>query len=283
MAVRLIADSGSTKTDWRLIDPQGNIHQVRTHGLNPYFTSDEEFITALNEGPASVFAAEAVEQIHFYGSGVSNPEQQSRVQKLMKELFPNADLFIEHDLLAAARASCGRQAGITMILGTGANSCEYDGDEIVANVPSLGYILGDEGSGADLGKRWMSAHLNERAPQALSDSFQKSYQLEHQEVINRVYKGKQPNRYLASFAPFLSKNVRDPYINQLVAQAFKEFFERYITHYPHHKEWPVHACGSVAYYFAPLLRSIAETYEVHMGTILKDPIAALTLYHLEES
>ncbi len=281
MAVTLIADSGSTKTDWRLIDPDGNIHQVRTVGLNPYFTSDEEFIAALNEGPASVFAAEAVERVNFYGSGVSNPDQESRMRKLLGELFTNAELSVEHDLLAAARASCGKEAGLTLILGTGANSCEYDGSEIITNVPSAGYVLGDEGSGADLGKRWMSAYLNERVPPELAQAFHKAYGVQREEVIKRVYNGKQPNRYLASFAPFLSKNIKDPYISKLVAGAFREFFERYITRYPKHREWPVHGCGSVAYYFAPILKSVAEEYEVNMGTILRDPIAALTLYHME--
>lgn len=283
MAVTLIADSGSTKTDWRLIDPDGNIHQVRTVGLNPYFTSDEEFIAALNEGPASIFAAEAIEQVFFYGSGVSNPEQETRVRKLLKELFTNAELAVEHDLLAAARASCGKSSGLTLILGTGANSCEYDGTDIVSNVPSLGFILGDEGSGADLGKRWMSAYLNERVPSELAQAFYKAYGIEREQVIHRVYRGKQPNRYLASFAPFLSKNIRNPYVSKLVADAFRAFFERYIQRYPHYRQWPVHGCGSVAYYFAPLLKTVAEEYGVHVGNILRDPIAALTLFHLEES
>lgn len=279
----LIADSGSTKTDWRLIDRDGNIHQCRTVGLNPYFTSDEAFIEAINEGPASLFAAEAIAELHFYGSGISNPEQNKRVKTILGELFPNARLFIEHDLLAAARAACGRKPGIALILGTGANSCTYDGVAITHNVMSLGFILGDEGSGADLGKRWMSAYLNQRVPQELAEAFHQAYGVTPEQVIKRVYTGDRPNRFLGSFAPFLSKHLNHPYVVRLVSEAFNELFERYLLRYEDHRTIPINCCGSVAFHFAKVLRAVAETHGMRIGTVIAEPVAALTLYHLSES
>jgi N-acetylglucosamine kinase-like BadF-type ATPase len=281
MAMMLIADSGSTKTDWRLVDQNGDIHQCRTVGLNPYFTSDAEYLDALTEGPATLAPTEAILTVHFYGSGVSNDTQKHRVSGLLKKVFVRAHLHVEHDLLAAARAACGTNEGLVVILGTGANSCTFDGAKITENIMSLGYILGDEGSGADLGKRWIAALLNQRVPNELADAFFKSYAFSAEQVIQRVYRGEQPNRFLASFAPFISKHRKHPYFIDLITGAFNELFERYIKRYPAYRETPIHVCGSVGYYLAPVFSKVAEAHQAHVGTFLKDPVAALTLYHIE--
>lgn len=279
----VIADSGSTKTHWRFIDPDGAIQQLQTLGLNPYFVSDEGLQSAISEGPASIFPAEAVSELFFYGSGLGSPEPVARLKRVLGEYFPNADLFIEHDLLGAARALCGRNEGLALILGTGANSCYYDGNGVALNIASSGYILGDEGSGADLGRRWLSAWLNERVPTELADAFAAAYALERETVLKHVYMGERPNRYLASFAPFLRKHAAHPYVVDLVTVAFRELFERYLTRYPRCAELPLNACGSIAWYFLPFLRSVAEQYGMHLGNVVKEPIAALTLYHIGEA
>lgn len=279
----VIADSGSTKTHWRFIDPQGTIQQLQTQGLNPYFLTDAQLITSIQEGPASLLPAEAVSSLYFYGSGLGSTEPVERLRRVLSEFFPNAELFIEHDLLGAARALCGRHEGLALILGTGANSCYYDGTAIVQNVASAGYILGDEGSGADLGRRWISAWLNDRVPHLLADAFYDTYKINREVVLKNVYSGNRPNKYLASFAPFLREHSKDPYVAQLITDAFNELFDRYLIRYPKHTELPVHACGSIAWYFAPILRSVAELHGMHMGNVVKEPIAALTLYHLGEA
>ncbi len=279
----LVADSGSTKTHWRFIDPDGAIQQLHTAGLNPYFITDDDLAKAIQEGPANLLPAEAVSELHFYGSGLGAPEPIARLHKVLSEFFPNAKLFIEHDLLGAARALCGRNEGLALILGTGANSCYYNGIEIVQNVASAGYILGDEGSGADLGKRLISAWLNDRVPHDLAEAFFNAYALNRDTVLKNVYSGSRPNRYLASFTPFLRDHAKHPYVAQLITDAFNELFERYLVRYPKHRELPLHACGSIAWYFAPLLRSVAEQHGMHVGNTVKEPIAALTLYHLGEA
>lgn len=277
----LIADSGSTKTHWRFIDRDGNIHQVQTAGMNPYFSSREEMATICAGGPASLFPAEAVEKLHFYGSGLGTQAMTLELETVLRELFIHAEIFVEHDLLAAARALCGTAPGIALILGTGANSCVYDGTKITANQKSLGYILGDEGSGADLGKRWASAVLNNRVSERLSKAFFQAHGVDHELILRRTYREAQPNRFLASFAPFLKQHLAEPEVSELVNQAFEELFERSISRYPEHQKLPVHACGSVAYFFARNLKYAAEKRGIHIGNVIKEPIAALTIYHLE--
>ncbi len=281
--MKLIADSGSTKTDWRLIAPNGIIQQVKTIGLNPYFTSDEAFCEAINEGPGAVFPIEAVTEVHFYGAGLESVAMAKRFHKLFTEFFTNASIHVEHDLLAAARAVCGKNEGIAIILGTGANSCHFDGSKITQNIPSLGYILGDEGSGADLGKRWLSAYLNERAPEELIKKFKNKYRVDRELALKRVYQEATPNRFLASFAPFISAEIKHPYMAQLVSDAFNEFFDRYIVRYDNYQDYDLNVCGAVGYYLSSILRPIAEERGMRFGNCIKAPIAALTLYHLNES
>lgn len=281
--MKLIADSGSTKTDWRLIAPNGVIQQVKTSGLNPYFTSDEAFCEAINEGPGAVFPIEAVTEVHFYGAGLESPSMQERYTKLFSEFCVNAAIYIEHDLLAAARAVCGNSEGITLILGTGANSCRYDGSKIIENISSMGYILGDEGSGADLGKRWLSAYLNDRAPKELSEKFRQKYGVDRELALKRVYQDATPNRFLASFAPFISAEIAHPYMAKLVENAFNEQFDHYVTRYENFKYYDLNVCGAVGYYLSKILRKVTEERGMRFGKFIKSPIAALTLYHLNES
>lgn len=278
----LIADSGSTKTDWRLIDREGNIHQAQTIGLNPYFVSDDQFLHSLRSGPLKLFTAAEIRKVYFYGSGISSSDLSEKVKSLLKQVYSLAEINVEHDLLGAARALCGNEAGISAILGTGMNTCAFDGVHIVKNVPSLGYILGDEGSGADLGRRWVQAYLLNEAPADLIDDFYKGYGAGRDIILDRVYKGERPNRFLASFVPFVRKHLGDPFMLALVKEAFGVFFDRYIIRYEQYQEWPLHICGSIGFHFHHVLQLQAEERGITFGKVLQKPIAALTLYHLEQ-
>lgn len=277
----LIADSGSTKTDWRLIDEEGNIHQAQTIGLNPYFINDERIAETLRTGALRLFTPDAVKEVFFYGSGLGAVTNRIRLESIVGKHYKRARVHIEHDLLGACRALCGNDPGVAVILGTGANTAVYDGAYIVQQVKSLGYLLGDEGSGAELGRRWMSAFLNGRVPEHLDAAFRGSFSLSFDEILERVYRKEQPNRFLASVVPFLKEHKEDPYVAGLLQSSFELLFEHYLLRYPQIGEYPIHFCGSIAWYFQPFLQSIAEDHGLITGQFLQSPIAALTLYHLE--
>lgn len=279
----VIADSGSTKTDWRCVTTSGEILQTRTTGLNPYFTNNEALCDALDQGPMQAFDATSVNELHFYGSGLSSADAIDRYKHVLGEKFPNAELYLEHDLLGAARALCQHGPGVAVILGTGSNSCVFDGENIVQNIASAGYILGDEGSGADLGKRLVKAFLANELPTDLHDSFKQTYGVDRELILWRVYSQPQPNRFLASFVPFLLKNKRNPVVVKLIDQAFDELFSRYLSRYDEAKLLPINACGSIAWYFLPFFRSKCEAYGMKLGNVIQEPIAALTHYHFNEA
>jgi glucosamine kinase len=276
----LIADSGSTKTDWRLIDEFNNIHQAQSIGLNPYFTSDGEMVEAMTTGTLKLFTATEVEEIHFYGSGCSSPSQISKVEKALSTVYVNAKYFVEHDLLGAARALCGTEPGIAVILGTGSNSCFFDGEFITRNVPSLGYVLGDEGSGAYIGKRFIAELLSGQAPDEMQVRFQKKFGLNRDDILQKIYMEPFPNRFLASFTKFLYTNLDLAYTKTLIHECFEAFFVAQIAKYEAHQKVPIHVVGSVGFYFNAILRDVAAKRNISLGNVLESPIAALTLYHL---
>jgi glucosamine kinase len=281
----LIADSGSTKTDWRIIDSENRIHQFRTAGINPYFQSSEDIVKILQEEliPAcgSLLENETISEIWFYGAGCSSPAKVQVVENALNEVFISAQIEVQHDLLAAARAVCGHKPGIAAIMGTGSNSCWYDGEKIVENIPSLGYILGDEGSGAHLGKLLLSDVLTGDAPENISKNFFERLKYSKEDVLEAVYKQPLPNRFLAQFSKFIYQNLKDPYMTDLVARSFEAFFQKHICKYSVHKDLKMGVVGSVAFYFSNILRRVAEENGVEIQTIIESPIAGLALYHLE--
>ncbi|MDG1260682.1 MAG: hypothetical protein P8O05_02910 [Flavobacteriales bacterium] len=278
----LIADSGSTKTDWRVIDRDGTIHQFQTIGLHPFFVSDELILQSLQMAILPAFPAALIREVYFYGSGLSSQKEKQRFQRFFSDLYQLAKVEIHHDLLGAARALCGDESGVALILGTGANSCTYHHGEITANMSSSGYILGDEGSGADLGKRWAHAFITERAPENLRNSFVQKFGADKELILDRVYKGERPNRFLASFCPFLKENIKDPFIANLVDQAFEELIQGYLKHYKIDPSWKIHATGSIAHNFSSILGNALERHGLHLGNVVQKPIAALALYHSPE-
>lgn len=278
----LIADSGSTKTAWRLIDGDKNIHQVSTQGFNPYFQDTKAISEALKTELLPNLQANAVSEIYYYGAGCSSPDKIGIVEHAIKEHFTNAKIEVEHDLLAAARAVCGHKPGIAAILGTGSNSCYYDGEKIAENVASLGFILGDEGSGAHIGKAFITAYLNNEVPAEIAARFYQRFQLHKNEILDAVYKKPMPSRFLASFAKFIFQNIKEPYMLELSISCFTQFFDKHICKYEKHRELKLSIVGSVGFYFSDIIRKVAQDKSVEIDKFLESPIAGLTLYHLGE-
>jgi len=278
----LIADSGSTKTDWRLMTPRQAVEAYTTLGLNPYLQTEEGVFQEIDQNLRTKIPSQAatVDKIYFYGAGVANEEKAEFFRQTLRQVFPSA-LTVEawSDLFGAARALCGTKAGIVCILGTGSNSCYYDGQTMVDNVPPCGYILGDEGSGTALGKKLLSAFLKRGLSAAASQKLIEQHQLTKDEILERVYKKPFPNRFLAGFAIFMRENLDDESIAKLIETGFEEFLDRNVVHYPQHKELPIHFTGSIAFYFREPLEKVLYQRQLQIGRIIKVPIDDLVEFH----
>lgn len=275
----LIADSGSTKTHWRTIDANGAIEQAQTKGFNPYYQSKEELQQELQTSLRTQIQAD-IRQIFYYGAGCNNSTQNDMVRDALAGVFAAADIEVHSDLLGVARALCGRQSGIACILGTGSNSCYYDGQHIIDNIPPWGTWLGDEGSGSVLGRHLVVAYLNNEMPETLNRSFTKRYPNLRDTVLDHIHNQPYPNRYLGQFSKFLFHHLADPWVHQLVYENFELFITRKVLKYPQSKEVAVHFSGSVAFYFNGILRQAAQDQGLTVKNILENPIAGLALYHL---
>ncbi|WP_026953021.1 N-acetylglucosamine kinase [Algoriphagus mannitolivorans] len=278
----LIADSGSSKTDWRIIHKDGKISQYRGVGFNPYYmTSEEMSIQMKNDFLVSV--SEEVEQIFFYGAGCSAPERKQEVAEALNSVFPKASVEVDHDLSAAARATCGHQAGIACILGTGSNSCDYDGGKIIATRPAAGFILGDEGGGCYVGRRFLQDFIHEEMPEKIRTAAIERFHITQNIIQDHVYRQPFPSRYMASFCRFITENAADPYCYNLYYQAFQDFFSKHVCKYEGYEKKPVNFVGSIAFYNSDILRKAARDRGIQVQIIIENPIAGLTLYHQELS
>lgn len=277
----LIADCGSTKIDWCVVR-QGKVEkQVFTCGMNAVMLTEDEMREriAAELVPELTDRAASIKAVYFYGAGCISPEVCGNVERAIRANIPAATVEVHTDLLAAARALCGRKPGIACILGTGSNSCFYDGEAIARNVSPLGYILGDEGSGAVLGKLLVGDVLKGQLPQDLCDKFLKKYDLTLLDIIRRVYKEPQGNRFLASLTPFLIENIKEPAIHALVMRSFGAFFTRNISHYDGMCEPVVNFIGSIAFYYRDVLEEAARECGYTVGTVLKSPMEGLISFH----
>ncbi len=281
----LIADSGSTKTDWRLIDDNKQIHQYTTQGISPYFQTSEEITEMLKQELLSqinsTISLKNLE-VNYFGTGCANDEKKEVIAQALQNSFKSNSINVESDMLGAAYALCGKLPGMVAILGTGSNTCFYDGKTIVANTPSLGYILGDEGSGAHIGKIFIQAFLNNELPEHIKNNFSARQNNSQAIILDAIYKKPYPNRYLAGFSKFVFQNIKEQYLLDLVVNCFQQFFDKHICKYPNYKETPLNCVGSIAFYYSKLLKHVAEKNNVSVGTILESPIAALSLYYLED-
>lgn len=274
----LIADSGSTKTDWVLTGESGVVAQIKTQGFNPTQQSTEDIFTALSTELAGHIDPQAPLAIYFYGAGCAYETANRRMLVALERFFATKDIYIHSDLLAAARALCGHSEGIACIMGTGSNSCLFDGEKIIENTPSLGYILGDEGSGAHLGRQLVSDCLKRQLSVSVCDKFLKKYNLTVAGILEKVYHEPLPNRFLASFAPFLSENRTNAEIHDLLIRCFTQFFQRNTMVY--RRSWlPIHIIGSIGVNFAQEIKETAESLGLSIGNIVASPINGLMEYH----
>ncbi|MFC6996221.1 BadF/BadG/BcrA/BcrD ATPase family protein [Rufibacter roseus] len=278
----LIADSGSTKTAWRLIDTEGVVSQAHTIGFNPYYQDTPQIAQTLRESLLPQLKDAQPQEIYFYGAGCSAKNKKAIVAAALLELYPNSEVFVHHDLEAAAHALCGHNEGIACILGTGSNSCHYDGEKIIENLPNLGFILGDEGSGGYMGKRIVQAYLNNELPEDLHQAFFDRYGVDRDEIIDNVYSKPYPNRYMAAFSKFLSEHRKHPFIYQMIFKCFSDFFDKTVSKYPDYQNKETHFVGSIAFYFSDILRTVAQEYGINVGQILESPIEGLSLYHQQK-
>lgn len=274
----LIADSGSSKTDWRVIHHDGKISQHRGVGFNPYYQTAQEMGAEMKDVFLTSLKLE-IRQVYFYGAGCSAEDKINQVKLAISTVFEDAEVHVDHDLEAAARATCGHQPGIACIIGTGSNSCDYNGKKIVDSRPAPGFILGDEGGGAYIGRRLLMDFIHDEMPQTIKEQIINRFHLDYATILENVYRKPFPNRYMASFCPFLTEFKSDNYCYRLFYNAFQDFFKKYVFKYQDYAEKPVNFVGSIAYYNSDILRKAAIDAGIQVNKIIETPIAGLTLYH----
>lgn len=277
----ILADGGSTKVDWRLVEHNKEIKQVYTKGANPFFRSREEISEEIRTSVMPVINGYNIEAVHFFGAGCATPEKNNIVRDAIADNINATDIDVNSDLLAAAKGLCGDQKGIACIIGTGSNSCFYDGKNIVDNVSPLGYILGDEGSGAVIGKLFLGACLKNQLTPGLKEKFLKEYDLTPADILDKVYKQPMANRFLAGLSPFLLANIEDKSISDLIYNAFREFFIKNVMQYDY-KNNVVHFTGSVAFHYQDILRKVGSDMNISIGNILQSPMEGLIQYYTKQ-
>jgi N-acetylglucosamine kinase-like BadF-type ATPase len=275
----LIADSGSTKTDWILTTAENSILEVETMGINPVRDSQDAIFDVINNNLApKILQDYNIREINFYGAGCIAPYKDNVKEVLIKVFGTNSKIAVESDLLGAARALCGNKAGIACILGTGSNSCLYDGKDIISNTSPLGFILGDEGSGAFLGKTLVGNVLKKIFSSELQEHFLRKFNLTPSIIINKVYREPMPNRFLASLVPFLAENREEAEIHDMLIWAFRQFFVRNVKAYGH-PEMKINMVGSIAFYFEKEITEAAAKEGLKIGKILKKPVQEIADFH----
>ena len=273
----LIADSGATKTDWCLVERGEIIHRFNTKGISPIFQTKEEITEEIKEHVYPQLKERMPEAIFFYGSGCI-PEKIDNVKSAIQTSFPIEKIEVYSDLVAAAHSLCGDQSGIACILGTGSNSCEWNGKEVVNQVSPLGFILGDEGSGGSMGKLLVGDVLKNQLPTELKEKFLKQYDLTPAIIIENVYRKPFPSRFLASITPFLIQNIEHEAVKNIVKKSFTDFFQRNVMQYEY-KTNKVHFVGSIAHYYATTLKEVAQKNGVTIGKIVQSPMDGLVEYY----
>lgn len=278
----LIADSGSTKTHWCAVESGVVVNEIFTDGINPFYQTDMEIIALLDTQLIPKLGNADIYNIYFYGAGCSFPEKKIVVSRALVRFFSNSIIEIQSDLLGAARSLFQHEKGIACILGTGSNSCFYDGSEIVQNVSPLGYILGDEGSGAVLGKLLVADCLKNQLPEWIAEKFLDEYELTPATIMENVYKKSFPNRFLAKFTPFILEHIEEPAIFNLVYDSFDAFLVRNVMQYPL-EDMLVGFVGSIAHYFRDTLEIVASERGINISEIVQSPMEGLVRYHLPQA
>ncbi len=276
--VKLIADSGATKAEWCLLK-NGRKRTIFTQGISPYFLNTDQIHQLLEAELKPRLRKEVVHEIYYYGTGCANPANARSVKKAISRSFKEAKVEVTHDLMGAARALCGHDKGVACILGTGSNSCYFNGKKIVKNSPGLGYVLGDEGSGAYLGKKVIQYYLYGTFDDELRGRFDLTYMTNAPEILEHVYKKPLPNRYLAGFARFLADNRGHYMIENIIEDGLNDFFFNHLCKYREAWSLPIHFAGSIAFGFKDVLQQLCNSYEFELGRVMKNPMEGLIGYH----
>jgi glucosamine kinase len=275
-----IIDSGSTKSDWVLLDDENNQSFYSTMGFNPYFHDEKTIVDAIKENKSIMEYASKIDGVYFYGAGCSSDELNKIVENAFKIVFPNASVKVGHDLTACAYATYQGKPAISCIIGTGSNSCYFDGETIYEEIPALGYILGDEGSGSYFGKQLLSNFLYKKLPKHIEEDFIVEYQLTKDIIVDKVYMQPNANVYLASLSKFISKHASEKYFKDMVYEGMKKFLEIHVCCFKNHKEVDVHFIGSISHVFQDELKQAAAELDIKIGQIIQKPIGGLVNYHL---
>lgn len=278
--MKVIVDSGSTKADWKFLSGEEET-SLHTMGFNPVFHSSDQIEQEVNKAFKGIIDLEQEAEIYFYGSGCWDKKRKVIIENGLKRVFTNAKIDVHHDLLGAARATCGNDPGISCIIGTGSNTCLYDGKDVIDNVTNLGYLCGDEGSGTHLGKKLIRHYFYRELPKGLEEEFEIFVGGGKQKILDTVYDGTPPNVYLASFTRFMSEHVDHPFIQRILYRSFAEFIDRHVRKYHGHLRLPVHFIGSIAYVFQDMLKIVLTERAMHHGIFIKQPIDNLVAYHRE--
>jgi N-acetylglucosamine kinase-like BadF-type ATPase len=277
----IIADSGATKCQWTVVVGKQK-KTITTIGISPYFLTTTQIIETIQKGFQKKIDPKTIDAVYFYGTGLSNPLNVVSIKKALKTVFSKAKLDIQTDLVAVARATCQHHKGVACILGTGSNTGYYNGKKIIKNSPGLGYVLGDEGSGAYLGKKVLQYYLYQTFDEELLHSFESKYEISKDQILDAIYKQPLPNRYMASFAQFLSEHRGHYMIENIIEDGINDFFFAHLNKLNESWLHPIHFAGSVAYVFRDVIKQLATAYELEIGKIIKSPMEGLLVYHQQE-
>ncbi|MDE7381307.1 MAG: ATPase [Muribaculaceae bacterium] len=278
--VKLIADAGSTKVEWVALGEDGSVvGRIISDGINALLAEIEDVEFSMKNVREQLGQEFSYKEVHYYGAGCATDRVCNKMSEILKSVWDVDSVYVYSDLLGASRALFGNKRGIACILGTGSNSCLYDGKKIDRNVPSLGYVLGDEGSGAALGKRLVSDAFKNQLPDKIREEFLEEYSISLTDILDRVYRTPSPNKFLASLVPFIKKNIWNPYLFSLVHQELTSFIKRNVAMYPGAHSMPIGFMGSIAVVFEDILRDAASKQGYEISTILKAPMDGLIDYH----
>ncbi len=278
----LIADGGSTKADWIALQTDRILFKTRTRGLNPAILSETQLKERIVNNFELMQNAEKVMEVYFYGAGCGTPKPTQKLKRILQEIFPLAKIEVAEDMLAAVYAASGGDEAIVCILGTGSNSCYYDGKLMYKNVNSLGYILMDEASGNYFGKKLLQDYFYQRMPKLIARDFERKYNLDEDEIKKNLYQKDAPNAYLGQFAEFMFAHKDEAYIRNLLANGFREFIENRVLPYKKAQEAPIYFIGSIAHFFEPVLQEVASEYGLKINGVIRRPIDNLIAYHLKK-
>ncbi len=275
----LIADSGATKCEWCVVEKGKLKKTLFTLGISPYFLSGQQVEELVRRDLYPEISRYKIDAIFYYGTGCKNPANQKMILKALKRVFPDIDITVNHDLMGAARAVCLQEKGIACILGTGSNSCYFNGKRIMKNSPGLGYVLGDEGSGAYLGKKVVQYYMYNTFDEELRYRFEEKYKLSDMDILDKVYTQPLPNRFLAGFTIFLAENRGHFMVENIIEDGLNDFFFQHLCKYSESWKYPVHFVGGVAFGFRDVITQLCDSYELEQGTILQHPMEGLIRYH----